>query len=494
MRLSSEKITRLLWALALVSLPLTSFPWLPLGAAVSPLSIAFALPVLLLCLFDRRRRALLAGSPFYALALFALVAVASTLLNLALGSAPAEPGPYDAGVAARLGSALSDTAALFMGVTFYASAVMMTSSRKEFAFALRWIMTGLGINVAVAIAQGVVLALAPEAEEFIHTLTSVVAIDNGARAGRAYGLTLEPSWLASQLTLLAIPIILMRSLDTSWTRSWLIRGRLRSLRVNPTWFAFAFFFAAIVLSFSRVGLVVSVTSLLIVAALRLVALRSATDFLISFVVLPAVVVVIAVGALSNSYVRAAATSVGEIVANPTEPEALVHAVGSAGVGGRVASWVTGFGTFLESPVTGVGIGQPPFYFYGNIPGWSIDAPVMQEYLTASGEGLPNAKNMPVRVLSETGLVGGVAFAVFVVSHFVYALRTRRLAVTAFALVIAAAVAVNFMQTDSFALPALWWALALLWALARLTRAEEADGDQRAGPPVPARERAEGIPV
>lgn len=394
-------------------------------------------------------------SPVWILALFATVTGAITVWYIVSGSEPDE----------RVKSAFADAVTLFIGIAFYATAIMMTTDSGELNFTLRWLLIGLAVSAVVAVTQGIFLMFSPAGADYLHDLTGLVAIDQGA-AGRAQGLALEPSWFASQMTLLGIPIILLRILDPSVARGWQLHVAGRSLLVQPIWFVFALFVAALVLSFSRAGLLVFVASLLIVGTLRLATRMSAKNVLVAVVVLPVIVAVILVGALSNSYVRAAFDSAGDVI---TGTKTVAESVGSAGGAGRLAFAAASWNTFLASPITGVGLGQSPFYFYDNVPSWTLGEPEVARYADGEASGLPNAKNMFLRVLAETGIIGAAVLAFFVIRHLVYALGSRRLEVTAFALVVAVAMAVDFMSLDSFALPTFWWALAIMWALARLKR-------------------------
>lgn len=460
---------RFSWGLSLLALPLTSFPLLPLGDAVSPLSIVFVMPALALCLLSDMRRRALVRSPFWILVLFVVFAMVFTLWGV-VGNA----GPVSAaGVAGRGASALDDSVTLLIGIAFYATAILMTANARDLSFTLKWLVVGLSINVVVALMQGVLLLISPSSDDLMHSVTSLVAVDQGAR-GRAYGLTLEPSWLVSQLTLIGLPVLFFWSLTPSAVRRLRIRGEGRSVDFRPTVPILAAFMAAIVLTFSRAGLMVAVASLAIMASLRLFKVKSAKDLLVPMIALPLVAVVISGGALLNPYVRAAA---GSVINTATGSQSLVQAAGTAGVSGRLAFWATAGNTFLTSPVTGVGLGQSPFYFSESVPAWAVAEVEIAAYLSGETPGLPNAKNMVMRLLAETGVVGTVIFLAFVARHLVYALMTRRLEVTAFALLVAVALAVDFMSLDTFALPAFWWALALLWAIARIAREEVAERDR-----------------
>ncbi len=461
-------IVRLLWALTLVTLPITSFRWLPLGATVSPLSLVFLLPTLMLAFVSARRRVVLANSPIWILVLFTIWAVAITVWQIAgYGShVPVlKPGAPDA-----LRSAFNSCITLFIGAAFYATAIMMTTNREELHSALRWIVVGLSINAVVAVVQGITLLGFPSVYATLdHFFSSYIAIDTYPRPG-ARGLTLEPSWLASQLTVLGLPIVLARSFNPLGARSWRIRTGLGSLLVKPNWLLFALFMAAIGMSFSRAGLAVSIVSLLIAGIFRLTKIKSAKDFLVAAIVLPTVVAVTTMASLSSPYVRAT------FDLPASSQSAVYHYAKEIGGGGRLAFWMTSWNTFSEQPITGVGLGQSPFYFYRNVPLWAYNEYEVVRYMSGEliNQGLPNAKNMVFRALAETGLVGAAMFAAFLATHFVYALTSRGVEVTVFCVVLIVALVVDFWSLDTFALPTFWWALALLWAISRLKREERSN--------------------
>ena len=445
-------ITKYLWAATLVTVPVTSFPFLPLGATVSPLSFVFMLPTLILGLASARRLRCLANSPIRILGLFVIWAVVVTLWQV--GGAHAAAGSRSV-----LGAAVGDTITLSIGVGFYATAILMISNPQELAFTVRWLMVGLGVSVAVALMQGVsLLAIPPLYDAVNNFFATYIAIDKGAREG-ARGFTLEPSWLGSQLTVLGLPIILARIFDPSRIRRWRIRAKGRSFLVQPNWLVLGLFMAAIALSFSRGGLLASVLMLLVACAFRFVKARSVKDLFLPVVILPTVAITVASVALLNPYVRA-------VFEFPDSWQSMFAYIRAVGASSRVTLWITWWNIFLESPITGVGLGQSPFYFYSKVPFWAVREWEIFQYVVGVLPDLPNSKNMFVRVLAETGVVGAALFFVFIVKHFVCALASRRTEVTVFAVVLALALMVDFMSLDTFALPTLWLALALLWTTSR----------------------------
>ena len=242
--------------------------------------------------------------------------------------------------------------------------------------------------------------------------------------------------------------------------------------MQPNWLIFILFMAALAVSFSRVGLFVSVVSLLIVGIVRLVRMKSAKDFFTAAIILPSIVFVTVMVSLSSSYVGASL----ELPSGSGSSSILQYFQYSreVGAGGRLAYWMSSWNTFLDSPVTGVGLGQSPFYFFKNVPLSAYGEWEVQRYMRGEmiNEGLPNAKNMIFRVLAETGLVGAGIFGAFLTTHFLYALTTRRVEVTVFSIVLFVALVVDFWSLDTFALPTFWWALAILWTMSRLKREEQ----------------------
>ncbi len=139
-------------------------------------------------------------------------------------------------------------------------------------------------------------------------------------------------------------------------------------------------------------------------------------------------------------------------------------MGGLGMLYRLASAEGAKKTFFEHPVIGTGIGLSP---------WSIRYHMMQdptpelrtngEYLSAVDEDkglMPNAKNMPLRLLAETGLLGFALYIFFILAHGPR-LFSSRWEFIVLPLMVLAALVVDWMSLDSFALAAPW--LALAWS-------------------------------
>ena len=76
---------------------------------------------------------------------------------------------------------------------------------------------------------------------------------------------------------------------------------------------------------------------------------------------------------------------------------------------RIAYWEAGFRTFSTHPVLGVGFGNSGFFMQANLPGYAFRLTEIRDLISGEFAGLPNPKNLWVRLLAETGLLGFAAF-------------------------------------------------------------------------------------
>jgi O-antigen ligase len=85
-------------------------------------------------------------------------------------------------------------------------------------------------------------------------------------------------------------------------------------------------------------------------------------------------------------------------------------------GARAAYTAGAMGAYEESPIAGVGLGASGFYIYDNLPDWAMTTvPEIARQLSPENRLYPNPKNMYVRLLAETGLLGFFGFIAFLFS-------------------------------------------------------------------------------
>jgi O-antigen ligase len=80
---------------------------------------------------------------------------------------------------------------------------------------------------------------------------------------------------------------------------------------------------------------------------------------------------------------------------------------------RGAYAIGALAAFEEHPLTGVGLGASGFYIYQNLPDWTLTTvSEIARQLDPTNQLYPNPKNIYVRLLAETGLIGFILFLVF----------------------------------------------------------------------------------
>ena len=131
-------------------------------------------------------------------------------------------------------------------------------------------------------------------------------------------------------------------------------------------------------------------------------------------------------------------------------------------GARGAYTFGALGAYDESPIMGVGLGASGLYIYDHLPVWSLTTvPEIARQLSPETRLYPNPKNIYVRLLAETGLVGFFIFIAFlfsVLGDALHALQSK--GTVGRYLGIAGvfswfAIALYNVTQDSFATPNLW---------------------------------------
>lgn len=83
---------------------------------------------------------------------------------------------------------------------------------------------------------------------------------------------------------------------------------------------------------------------------------------------------------------------------------------------RITYWQTAFNVYVRYPLFGSGLGIAGYYFPEMIPSFGYQLPETLSVMLYDSF-IPNAKNLWVRLLSETGIVGFSVFVAWVVMHW-----------------------------------------------------------------------------
>jgi O-antigen ligase len=466
-----------LWAVFALLLPITSFPAVVrlsgadmVAPAVGPL-LVLLLAASVLPRWVKGERLPKAAQPLLA---FFCAALVSCIFALYVEIPPFRDQPY-------LKNELKAVLTLVVGVSFFLASATWNADEKRAARFLRWVDYGGLATVAWALAQGVAWRLWQAYPDWMQNLHSLISIHALYRA-QATGLAFEPSWLAHQLNLLYFPF---------WAAAAL-RGtsvhRLRWRFVTVERVLLGAGLVALIFSVSRVGLVAPLLCVLLLAgmgawrlvmwvqrrALRRVPqgfLRRLAGGLVGLGVLAALLAAalgLFVGAgygLSRYDKRMRSVFNLSILRNNSFARYANQLVFAE----RFIYWQTGWEIFNDHPIFGVGLGNAGYFFPTRLSAyaWQLtEVRTLMYHLNI----IPNIKNLWVRLLAETGLVGTAFFLCWLYLALVSALALFRrggLAGTVglAGLFVLLGLLPEGFSVDTFALPYFWISLGIVTALA-----------------------------
>jgi len=464
-----RQIIRFFWALFLVTLPVTSFPYFPpaIGgeALVRPLAIYplfFLVPLVLIPGLFRKPvpRATLALFPIL------LVAGASSLLSLLRGIEPALGISVDARV-------LRGMFTLIIGCVVYLTVAILPEGPGDLRFSMRWIYAGCGIALAWSSLQ--VLYIVRFNSTWFEFLSGIQQHISTRRLlpDRISGLTYEPHWFAEQMVLLLLPGLIASSISGYSLFKW--RWRWLSVeRLGLCWVILVLPF-----TFSRAGLL-NLLILLVVGTILFSSLkkplndqalfkknkRLGRQLAGIFITLVVVMLPIILAGAKNSFFS-------RIWLYWTrENTSLAGYITSLGFDARLAYSQAAYNTYKEHPFLGVGLGNYAFYLEEMLPYRPLAyIPEVLRVITPEygRERLVTSKNFYLRILAETGIVGLIVFLAFIVAHTGIALwlwlspnneqkfwgAVSLLGLTAFIL--------SAFTFDSFVIPNMWVVFGLITA-------------------------------
>ena len=460
-RFSIEVVARALWAATLLTLPVTSFRYFPGGDGTYVRPLAFyplgLLAVALLIQLARGKRPFPLAPALAPLAAFLLIAGAASMLGILLAPVPLRGQDIT-------GRIIRAWATVAMGLLFFLVAGWMNRREGELQFSIRWLMAGFALDILWSSVQGATFYLNVLPKPLVTQWQRLFSLRELIRTNRVSGMAYEPSWLAGQISTIYMP--------------WLMAALVSGVRVTRfKWLEPCLFALATVLllaTFSRGGLLAAGfaagLTIILVGRSQIRAawawLRSGFGPARNWALRLAVVLLcgaLAVGALlflgQKGYVarlwNTRASSVSDFLIQNS-------------AGARVAYTWGALKAYAAHPWFGVGLGASGFYIYSGLPDWALTTvPEIARQLSPENTLYPNPKNLYVRLLAETGLIGFVVFVAFQFSLLGDALAVlKRGATMGRFLGIAAiftwlALLVYNMTQDSFATPNLWINMGIL---------------------------------
>lgn len=488
-----------LWILALVGLPLSSFPyyarWANIQMLVTPFSM---LPLTVLAIFWflpyllRRGKLPLETTPIFFFILAAVVSSAAVFFM----DIPSFKGRT------ILGQELRTFVTLGVGVLFYLLTTSFSLDEKGLQKTLRWITIGGIVMIAWTIFQSyfIVRYQADYPRWFITIRDALVYQRAPVQGGlRTTGLAYESSWFTHMLVILYFPLWIASAVQRTSSFKFrlfkfitlehilLVLGLLVFALASPRISFVAlmmivlFFFVKFnIWLYKRIIHPIDERQTISLQHPRLLHIMVATSMV---VVMVAFYLGVGLGLLKLGSHRDWRLEL--IFTNPPQMEeiqkilvlddnTLINLSSRFAFMERTIYWVTGANVFNDYPLLGVGLGNSGFFALQKMPYQAYMTYEIRDALFRAVT-LTNTKNMWTRLLSETGLVGFGIFALWLWIAWRSATTTLKsrspvlrwtgcmgqLALLAYL--------VEGFSIDSFAMPYLWVVMGLIASAGMISR-------------------------
>lgn len=403
-----HKLARILWGAALLTLPVTSFRWFPFlgeGTLVRPLAmypLAILIPLLLILAWRGKTKLNWSGA-LIPLGVLVLFMVAATSFGALIDPIPLRGQTYS-------GRAIRALATLFIGIAFFIAALWMNKDEDDFRFTVRWLFAGLCLDLAWSGLQAVTFYTGLLEKEMVTHWQRAFSMRELVRTNRISGLAYEPAWLAGQFATTFIPFLFAAVLKNF---------RITRLKwLEPVLLALSLL--VVLATYSRGGLITTIAA----AGLTFLFMgrdvtRSVWNWFISGfrgrvleMAFRIGIIVAIIGAFAGTFLFLSQKNFFRRLWE-TDAQSLSEYIVDINAGARGAYSAGALSAFEEYPWAGVGLGASGFYIYPNLPDWSLTTvPEIAKQLSPENRLYPNPKNLYVRLLAETGLIGFFLFAAF----------------------------------------------------------------------------------
>ncbi len=462
----------------LLALPITSFPILSKlfgGTTVAPLSfLPMVLLILIVVLPDILKKKSL-PQQFQPLYVFFLIAIFSIALAFLRELPSFRTIPI-------WKNAIEGLVTLLFGFGFYLTTIYCLKDQAQIRKALRWINLGGVVIILVAVVQYLTYQVTDGFPEVLNIFQGIVSASGRLYNGRATGMAFEPSWLAHQLNILYIPIWLGFTARNESVYPKRLFGKIPYEALLLIGGIVSMF-----LSFSRIGW------LTIIAVFMYLLFRLANSVinrllerrekqtekkhnrkqyffakLLLWLVLLSILLLLVFAA--------------GLIMRRLDPRmeklfdfSLLKQYGIMGWASRlsfaerITYWQTAFNVYLKYPYLGSGLGVSGYYYPDTMPSFGYQLPETLSVVLYDSF-IPNAKNLWVRLLAETGIIGFSVFVAWMVTHWRNAKAVERrkqsglfraMGLAGQLLIIA--LIVEGFSLDTFGLPYYWVGFGLIVA-------------------------------
>jgi len=471
--LTSQRLQRtanLLWGLLLLTLPVTTFRYIPgpLGrTVVKPLAfypLALLLPLLAILFIRKRRIELPGNSP--SLIAFLLFAIVASLIGSTYAPIELRGAIYSERV-------LRAWISLLIGLAFFLTAYWMNRNEDDLRRSLKWLYAGLAVTIAWSLVQAVAVNTDLLPRSFVNDIQLLFS-ERGVQPRRVTGFAFEPAWLADQMLIFYMP----------WLYAAIITRRpLTSFKWLEA-LLFALAFAVLLFTYSRSGLLGGLITIGLVTA---IVGRKYLAQLLQWFTSPFAqaknnqspgfgrTIRLAILAIILIAVLGAGSFLGQYdyFANlweAREAQNFTNYLIENNVAQRVAYAEAGYEVFEKFPLSGAGLGGSGLYLFTYFPDWAKNLPEVARQLSPDSQIIPNIKNLYIRLLAETGLPGFWFFLAFMVSflgiirrQYISAKPTLQFVAIA-GLFLWLGLLIRNLTQDSLTFPIMWVSLGIIAGL------------------------------
>lgn len=464
--------------LLLAALPITSFPLLSKlfgGTSVAPLSFLPMVLLFLIVVLPNFLKGKALPRQFQPLYVYFLIAVFSIALAYMRELPSFRTIPI-------WKNAVEGLVTLLFGFGFYLVTISCLKDQTQIRKALRWINLGGVIIILVVAAQYITFKLTGAFPKILSSLQTLVSASARLYDGRATGLAFEPSWLAHQLNILYIPIWIGFTARNETVYSKKMFGKLPYESI-----LLAGGIVSMFLSFSRIGwITVIVVFMYLLFRLanslinRFLARRERKTgnkqsvkqhFLAKMLLWLLLLIILFMLVFAAGLIMRRLDPRMEQLFDV----ALLKQYGIMGWASRlsfaerITYWQAAFNVYGKYPWFGSGLGVSGYYYPEVIPSFGYQLPETLSVMLYDSF-IPNAKNLWVRLLADTGIVGFSVFVAWVVVQWRNAKAVekrkqsglfRAMGLAGQLLIIA--LIVEGFSLDTFGLPYYWIGLGLIVA-------------------------------
>ncbi|HSN94696.1 MAG TPA: O-antigen ligase family protein [Anaerolineaceae bacterium] len=413
--------------------------------------------------------------------LFFLVA----LLSTALASFRLLPGYRNDN---PLMNNLESFVTLGVGIAFYITTYLFIRDEKTLKFSIACINIGGVLILLASVLQFASWKLFQNYPDLLQSLQSLVSSSGRLFARRVNGLAYEPSWLAHQINIIYLPIwfgLVLKGQSIYHFRLF----RKVSLEVLLLIGGFFSLFA----SLSRIGWLTAIAMIgfLIIrkandlkkkAVMRFFstkknrsALRNALINSLFWLSVVSLILLIGFSILKLLTIVEPTRMANFFNLIQIREKGILTWASRLELAERFIYWQTAFITFLTFPLLGVGLGNAGYYFLNNLPSFGYGLPEIMNYVLFNSN-VANPKNLWIRILAETGIIGFAVFFTWFYGHIRMAGKLDlepRSKLTSVVGLIGILLSISFVlegfSMDTFGLPYYWIGFGLVMGVYRFSQ-------------------------